>query len=95
MEHIHEHDHPHSHSHDHPHPHEHVHAGEGEGKVVAVLNYMLEHNVHHCAELKEMAATLSGEAQHQLFHAVEAFEEANGHLARAVEELKKQEHEKE
>ena len=26
---------------------------------------------------------------------LEAFEEANGHLARAVEELKKQEHEKE
>ena len=56
---------------------------------------MLEHNVHHCAELKELAAGLSGEAQHQLLHAVEAFEEANGHLARAVEELKKQEHEKE
>ena len=62
---------------------------------MAVLTYMLEHNVHHCAELKEMAAGLSGEAQHQLLHAVEAFEEANSHLSKAVEELKQQEQEKE
>ena len=94
VEHTHTHDHPHDHEHTHSHDHVHA-AGEGDGKIVAVLSYMLEHNVHHCAELKEMATTLSGEAQHQLFHAVEAFEEANGHLARAVEELKKQEHEKE
>ena len=32
---------------------------------------------------------LSGEAQHQLFHAVESFEEANDHLAKAIAELKK------
>ena len=101
MEHTHDHTHPHchegaEHTHAHSHSHDHVHAaGEGAGKAVAVLTYMLEHNVHHCAELKDLAAGLSGEAQHQLLHAVEAFEEANGHLARAVEELKKQEHEKE
>ena len=98
MEHVHEHDHRHTHEggeHTHPHTHEHVHAGEGGEKAAALLSYMLEHNVHHCAELKDLAAGLSGEAQHQLLHAVEAFEEANGHLARAVEELKKQEHEKE
>ena len=56
--------------------------------MTTVLTYMLDHNVHHCAELKEMAASLTGEAQHQLLHAVEAFEEANSHLAKAVAELK-------
>jgi len=31
----------------------------------------------------------SGEAQHQLLHAVEDFDTANAHLAKAIEELKK------
>ena len=92
VEHTHTHDHPHDHEHTHSHDHVHA-AGEGDGKIVAVLSYMLEHNVHHCAELKEMAGGLSGEAQHQLLHAVEAFEEANTHLSKAVEELKQQEKE--
>ena len=89
-----EHTHTHDHPHDHGHTHDHSHAGApGDGKTVAVLTYMLEHNEHHCGELKELAAALSGEAQHQLLHAVEAFEEANGHLAKAVAELKQQEKE--
>jgi len=99
MEHSHEHTHvhdgetvTHTHPHEHPHDHDHGHTHdipEGADRTLAVLTYMLDHNVHHCAELKEMAASLSGEAQHQLLHAVEAFEEANGHLAKAVGELKK------
>ena len=92
VEHTHTHDHPHDHEHSHSHVHTHA-PGEGDGKVLAVLTYMLEHNVHHCAELKDLAAGLSGEAQHQLLHAVEDFDAANGHLARAVEELKAQEKE--
>ncbi len=105
MEHSHEHTHPHSHDgveHTHPHSHDgvehthpHTHEGhshgdvQGEDKTAALLQYMLDHNVHHCGELKEMAGGLSGEAQHQLLHAVESFEEANSHLAKAIEELKK------
>ena len=92
VEHTHTHDHPHDHGHTHSHDHSHA-AAAGDGKTVAVLTYMLEHNEHHCGELREMAAGLSGEAQHQLLHAVEAFEEANSHLAKAVEELKSQEKE--
>ena len=90
VEHTHTHTHPHGHDHDHgPHTHTHGHdLPEGADRTLAVLTYMLDHNVHHCAELKEMAASLTGEAQHQLLHAVEAFEEANGHLAKAVAELK-------
>ena len=96
VEHAHTHTHPHDHDHDHDHgpqdhPHTHDHGcglPEGADRTLAVLTYMLDHNVHHCAELKEMAASLTGEAQHQLLHAVEAFEEANSHLAKAVAELK-------
>ena len=90
------------HTHTHTHPHLHPHGDEGHGhkhealdghgdsdKVLAVLTYMLEHNVHHCAELKDLANSLSGESQHQLFHAIEAFDQANDHLAKAVGELKK------
>ena len=61
---------------------------EGE-KILALLTYMLDHNVHHCAELKELGASLTGEAAHHLFHAVESFDAANSHLAAAIEELKK------
>ena len=90
MEHSHEHVHTHGGAeHTHPHSHAHVHAGEGEGKTTAVLTYMLEHNVHHCAELKELVQSLEGEARHLLLHAVEAFDTANDYLARAVAELKK------
>ena len=101
MEHIHEHDHPHTHeggghvhSHDHEHPHDHAHPHghgpvEGKEKTAALLQYMLDHNTHHCGELKEMADGLDGEARHQLLHAVECFDEANGHLAKAIGELKK------
>ena len=89
MEHIH--DHPHDHDHVHGgdgHTHDHDHGGvQGEEKTTAVLRYMLEHNVHHCAELKELAQGLSGEAQHQLLHAVECFDEANSHLAKAIEAM--------
>ena len=104
MEHNHEHTHTHTHdgvehTHTHTHPHLHPHGQEShahlheasgdQDKVLAVLTYMLEHNVHHCAELKDLAASITGEAQHQLFHAVEAFDKANEHLAKAVGELKK------
>ena len=94
-EHIHDHNcgtHTHPHTHDgmvHSHDHDHSHPPvEGE-KILALLTYMLDHNVHHCAELKELGASLTGEAAHQLFHAVESFDAANSHLAAAIEELKK------
>ena len=98
MEHIHDHPHDHGHvhggdghTHDHDHgPHSHAGAGAAEGeKTLAVLGYMLDHNVHHCAELKELAQSLEGEARHLVLHAVEAFDTANDYLARAVAELKK------
>ena len=59
-------------------------AGE---KAVAVLRYMLEHNIHHAAELSDMARQFTGEAQHQLLHAVESFDQANGYLSAALEQI--------
>jgi hypothetical protein len=88
MEH-HEHDtHTHDHTHDHGHDHVHSHDLPGD-KTAALLQYMLDHNIHHAAELNDIAQQLSGEARHQLLHAVESFDQANGYLSAALELLKK------
>ena len=90
MDHLgHDHDHEHSHDHAHSHDHPHVHSDMPREQVVAVLQYMLDHNIHHAGELSDMAGQLAGEARHQLLHAVESFDQANGYLSAALEELKK------
>ena len=88
--HTHTHEHPHSHENEHEHDHAHLHAENGapSEQTIAVLRYMLEHNIHHAAELNDLAQQLSGEAQHQMLHAVEAFDQANGYLSAALELLK-------
>ena len=79
----------HDHTHEHPHTHDHTHPHELTGdKTAALLQYMLDHNIHHAAELNDIAQQLSGEAQHQLLHAVESFDQANGYLSAALELLK-------
>lgn len=85
----HTHAHTHEHSHDHTHEHSHSH-GEPGGKATAVLRYMLEHNIHHASELNDIAQQFTGEARHQLLHAVESFDEANGYLSAALELLKEE-----
>ena len=89
MEH-HEHDtHTHEHTHTHDHGHDHVHSHDLPGdKTAALLQYMLDHNIHHAAELNDIAQQLSGEARHQLLHAVESFDQANGYLSAALDLLK-------
>jgi len=94
LEHAHEHEHPHthdsethSHGEGHEHSHTHPHAADGE-QAVAVLQYMLDHNIHHAAELNDLAQQFTGEAQRQLLHAVEAFDQGNGYLSAALELLK-------
>lgn len=87
LDHVHD-EHTHDHPHDHSHPHSHEHDGGGE-KSVAVLRYMLDHNVHHASELGDLAKEFSGEVQHQLLHAVEAFDQANGYLSAALDMLDK------
>ena len=85
--HTHTHSHPHTHEHSHEHPGSHTHDG---AQALAVLQYMLDHNIHHAGELSDMAGQLTGEARHQLLHAVESFDQANGYLSAALELLKGQ-----
>lgn len=89
-EHTHAHPHSHTHEHSHDHVHEHLHAENGvaDAESVALLKYMLDHNIHHAKELSDLADRLTGEAQHQLLHAVEAFDQGNGYLAAALEHMK-------
>lgn len=91
-------DHTHEHTHDHggaEHTHTHDHGplraegGAVSEQTVAVLQYMLDHNIHHASELSDLAGQMTGEAQHQMLHAVEAFDQANGYLSHALELLKK------
>lgn len=88
-EHTHAHPHSHTHEHSHDHVHEHLHAENGvaDAESVALLKYMLDHNIHHAKELSDLADRLTGEAQHQLLHAVEAFDQGNGYLAAALEHM--------
>lgn len=88
--HPHSHTHSHTHEHSHDHVHEHLHAENGvaDAQTVALLKYMLDHNIHHAKELSDLADRLTGEAQHQLMHAVEAFDQGNGYLAAALEHMK-------
>jgi len=81
--------HSHPHSHDHGDSHDHTHATAGEEEIAAVLRYMLEHNIHHCAELKALSEKISGEAQHQLLPAIEDFAASNEHLSETVKLLDK------
>ena len=81
----HTHSHPHTHEHSHEHPNSHTHDG---AQALAVLQYMLDHNIHHAGELSDIAKQFTGEAQHQLLHAVESFDQANGYLSAALELIK-------
>ena len=88
----HEHDvngHEHTHEHTHSHSHTHGEAVSGE-QAVALLQYMLDHNIPLPAELSDLAGQFSGEVEHQLLHAVESFDQGNGYLSAALELLKKQ-----
>ena len=92
-EHVHEHTHTDENGQVYTHTHQHTHDGEhhhthGSEQTVAVLRYMLEHNIHHAKELGDMAEQFDGEVRHQLLHAVESFDQANGYLSAALELLK-------
>ena len=72
------------------HSHEHTHGEAVSGEqAVALLQYMLDHNIHHASELSDLAKQFSGEVEHQLLHAVESFDQGNGYLSAALELLKK------
>ena len=95
--HEHEHEHGHHHEHEHEHEHHHEHHPEhehaaGPDTLTAVLGYMLDHNVHHCEELKGIAEKLSAEgkteAAETLLEGTRLFDQANEKLSAALALLK-------
>ena len=62
---MHEHEHDHDHAH-HCHPHSHEHSGDkpmSPEEVLALLNYMLDHNRHHADELHDICHALEDEGK--------------------------------
>ena len=62
---MHEYEHDHDHAH-HCHPHSHEHTGDkpmSPEEVLALLNYMLDHNRHHADELHDICHALEDEGK--------------------------------
>ena len=84
----------HEHEHEHTHPHEHgdIPAFDSLDQAEALMSYMLDHNRHHADELHEVGHKLahSGkeEAAKLIHEAVNAFNNGNELLAKALEALK-------
>lgn len=92
------HEHPHTHDHSHPHAHDHApKAGGGHSpsefeKVLALMNYMLEHNRQHTEELAQMIQKLEGLGQHAsaslLQDSVQYFSKGNDRLEESLKNIK-------
>ena len=91
--HEHTHTHTHEHTHDHEHAHDHAHAATPRDELVALMRYMVGHNVSHTDELKELAHKLShtgdSEACAKVLDAVRDYETGNQKLAESLEQLQK------
>ncbi|MBR3353731.1 MAG: hypothetical protein IKG47_00025 [Oscillospiraceae bacterium] len=81
--------------HNHEHSHENITAFESTEQAVKVLDYMLDHNIHHAEELHEIChkLELSGEAEaaEYLDKAVDAFRSGNDLMHKALHLLNKEE----
>ncbi len=97
--------HTHSHSHDHGHDHDHSHdcTGSCSGcasqcehtpmeELMALMNYMANHNAAHAKELADLAIQLENAGQHaayeQVMAAVSDFEKGNMRLSMVLNSLK-------
>lgn len=79
-----------AHTHDHQHEHHHHH-GE-HAQTDALIGYMVDHNIHHAEELKEMAHTLRHEGRDAIADKIEAavadFAKGNEKLSEALKMIK-------
>jgi len=104
-EHTHEHPHDHEHLHDHGHAHSHSHdcAGGCSGcaskcehtpmeELMALMQYMANHNAAHAKELADLASQLDKAGNHAAFEqvmaAVSDFEKGNMRLSMVLASLK-------
>ena len=95
-----EHEHDCGHTHDHPHTHElehahdHSHTAAPRDELIALMRYMVGHNVSHTNELKELAHKLAhtgdSEACAQILDAVQDYETGNQKLAASLDQLQKE-----
>lgn len=80
------------HHHEHVHEHQNSESQDSKNETLVLLNYMLEHNDHHAAELQEMSDALEAdgfkEAAKQIRDGVSEFHKGNMHLSRAIESVK-------
>ena len=94
-----EHEHDCGHTHDPPHTHEpehahdHSHTAAPRDELIALMRYMVGHNVSHTNELKELAHKLAptgdSEACAQILDAVQDYETGNQKLAASLDQLQK------
>ena len=83
----------HAHEHEHEHSHDHSHTDTPREELIALMRYMVGHNVSHTNELKELAHKLShtgdSEACAKVLDAVRDYETGNQKLAESLEQLQK------
>ena len=106
-EHTHEHEHPHDHDHLHEHGHAHTHSHECGGQcagcaggcehtpmeeLMALMQYMANHNTAHANELAQLAVQLEKAGSHAAFEqvmaAVSDFEKGNMRLSVVLASVK-------
>ena len=89
----HDHDCGHTHEHEHEHSHDHSHPDTPRDELIALMRYMVGHNVSHTNELKELAHKLAhtgdSAACAQILDAVQDYETGNQKLAASLEQLQK------
>ena len=102
-DHAHPHDHEHLHDHDHDHTHSHECSGSCQGcasqceptpmeELMALMQYMANHNAAHAKELADLASQLDKAGNHmayeQVMAAVSDFEKGNLRLSMVLASLK-------
>ena len=102
-DHAHPHDHEHLHGHDHDHTHSHECGGSCQGcasqcehtpmeELMALMQYMANHNAAHAKELADLASQLDKAGNHmayeQVMAAVSDFEKGNLRLSMVLASLK-------
>ena len=102
-DHAHPHDHEHLHGHDHAHTHSHECSGSCQGcasqcehtpmeELMALMQYMANHNAAHAKELADLASQLDKAGNHmayeQVMAAVSDFEKGNLRLSMVLASLK-------
>ena len=93
--HTHEHTHDHVHPHDHGHLHEdgsaHTHSHTPMDELLALMQYMVNHNAAHAKELADLAIQLEKAGSHaayeQVMAAVSDFEKGNMRLSVVLQSL--------